>query len=168
MAKTAQRELRDVLGSFVTGVTVITALDHDSTPRGCTVNSFSSVSLDPPIILWSQRLVSRSFATFQQAEFFAINILAEDQQSLSDRFAGDASDKFATVQWSPGLYGSPLLDGCVAHLECRRIGQQNCGDHVVYFGMIEALKRVPKKPLVFGGGRYLSVAPREAEAASLT
>ena len=115
------RALRDVLGAFVTGVTVITALDEAGTPYGLTANSFSSVSLDPPLVLWSQALTAPSHPVFRAADRFAINILACDQVEISNRFARAADRKFEGVPVRVGLGGLPLLEGCAAYLECRKI-----------------------------------------------
>jgi len=152
------RALRDTLGTFVTGVTVITTRDADGTPHGLTVNSFSSVSLDPPLVLWSQSSAAPSHAVFRAASHFAVNILAEDQLELSARFAR-RGDKFGAGGWRAGLAGTPLLEGCVAWLECRLLETHAGGDHRVFIGHVERLEHTTRRPLVFGGGRYLSVHP---------
>lgn len=123
------RELRNVLGAFVTGVTVITALDRDGRPHGLTANSFSSVSLDPPLILWSQSLASPSHPVFLEAERFVVNILADDQVAVSKHFARGGDDKFAGCETRPGLGGVPLIAGCAAYLECRRIAATAARPH---------------------------------------
>src|SRR5271156_5903335 len=129
----AKMELRHVLGAFVTGVTVMTTLDEDGRPQGCTVNSFSSVSLAPPLVLWSQALNARSAIAFQKAERFVVNILAEDQTAISNRFASNIADKFEGLEWMKGIGGMPILDGCAAYLECSKHSSYPGGDHVVYF-----------------------------------
>lgn len=160
------RELRQVLGSFVTGVTVITTVDGDGKPHGLTANSFSSVSLDPPLILWSQSLSAPSHQVFNTSERFAVNILADDQLDISNRFAKGGVDKFAGIPVEVGLAGVPLLGGCAAHLECRRVHAYPGGDHVVFIGEVERIQRHSRQPLVFGGGRYLvahahDIGPRQ-------
>lgn len=149
------RSLRQVLGAFVTGVTVITTVDADGRPHGLTANSFSSVSLDPPLILWSQSLTAPSHPVFRSADRFVVNILADDQVEVSNRFARGGADKFAGCKTSPGLGGVPLIEGCAAYLECRRIDSFPGGDHVVFLGQVERIERTGRQPLVFGGGRYL-------------
>lgn len=155
------RELRQVLGAFVTGVTVITTLDRQGKPHGLTANSFSSVSLDPPLILWSQSLASPSHPVFREADRFVVNILADDQVDISNRFARGGADKFAGCQTDPGLGGVPLIRGCAAYLECRRIDSFPGGDHVVFLGEVERIERSGSQSLVFGGGRYLVAQPHD-------
>jgi flavin reductase (DIM6/NTAB) family NADH-FMN oxidoreductase RutF/DNA-binding IclR family transcriptional regulator len=154
-------ELRQVLGAFVTGVTVITALDKDGKPHGLTANSFTSVSLDPPLILWSQSLTAPSHPVFREAERFVVNILADDQVEVSKRFARGGADKFAGCRTQPGLGGVPLIGGCAAYLECRKIDSFPGGDHVVFLGEVERTERTGRQPLVFGGGRYLVAQPHD-------
>lgn len=148
------RALRDALGSFATGVTVVTALDPDGRAIGLTVNSFNTVSLDPPLILWSLSLDSPNLEAFRQASHFAVNVLAVDQQAISERFAQRNSDKFFDIDWREGRGGTPLLDGCCAVLECRNEIQHAGGDHLIFIGRIEGCSRMDKAPLVFHGGRY--------------
>lgn len=155
MASFDQRELRNVLGSFVTGVTIVTTLDGDGKPLGVTANSFSSVSLEPPLILWSQALTARSFPAFRDSERFVINILAEDQAHVSQRFAKAGEDKFAGVAVREGIGKLPLIDGCTAYLECRKVATYPGGDHAVFIGHVENIELRERKPLAFGGGRYM-------------
>jgi flavin reductase (DIM6/NTAB) family NADH-FMN oxidoreductase RutF/DNA-binding IclR family transcriptional regulator len=149
------RELRQVLGSFVTGVTVITTVDAQGKPHGLTVNSFSSVSLDPPLILWSQSLTAPSHPVFRDAERFVVNILADDQVQISNQFARARDDKFAGCEIDTGIGGVPLIRGSAAYLECRRMDSFRGGDHMVFLGQVERIERTGRHPLVFGGGRYL-------------
>jgi flavin reductase (DIM6/NTAB) family NADH-FMN oxidoreductase RutF/DNA-binding IclR family transcriptional regulator len=158
------RELRQVLGSFVTGVTVITTIDAEGRQHGLTANSFSSVSLDPPLVLWSQSKSAPSHPVFSTAERFVVNILADDQVEVSNRFARGGADKFAGAQVRPGLGGVPLIEGCAAHLECRRVHSYPGGDHVVFIGEVERIERHPRQPLVFGGGKYLVAQAHDAGA----
>lgn len=155
------RELRRVLGSFVTGVTVITTIDPDGRAWGLTANSFSSVSLDPPLVLWSQATQAPSHAVFANAERFAINILAEDQIELSNRFATSGIDKFSGVEISSGTGGVPLLQGCSAWLECKMASRLPGGDHVIFVGEVQAIRRSERRPLVFGSGQYLVADPHD-------
>ncbi|HYF16780.1 MAG TPA: flavin reductase family protein [Ramlibacter sp.] len=156
------RELRQVLGSFVTGVTVITTVDAQGRRWGLTANSFTSLSLDPPLILWNQSVTAPSHPVFRDAQRFAVNILAEDQVELSRRFASAATDKFAGVATSEGLGGIPLVEGCAAWLECSREAVLPGGDHAVFIGRVERMDRRGRPPLVFGQGRYLKAMPHEA------
>lgn len=156
--------LRQVLGAFVTGVTVITTVDRAGRPHGLTANSFSSVSLDPPLILWSQSLTAPSHPVFREAERFAVNILADDQVEVSNRFARGGGDKFAGCETRMGLGGVPLIAGCAAYLECRRMDSFPGGDHVVFLGQVDRIERTARQPLVFGGGRYLVAQPHDLGA----
>ena len=158
------RELRQVLGSFVTGVTVITTLDASGKPHGLTVNSFSSVSLDPPLVLWSQSLTAPSHPVFRDAERFVVNILADDQVAISNQFARGKDDKFAGLVTDTGLGGVPLIRGSAAYLECRRMDCFRGGDHMVFLGQVERIERTGRQPLVFGGGRYLVAQPHDLGA----
>lgn len=155
------RELRQVLGSFVTGVTVVTTIDSEGKPHGLTANSFSSVSLDPPLILWIQSRSAPSHPVFRTCERFAINILADEQIDISNRFAKPSADKFAGIPTHAGVGGVPLIDGSTAHLECRLVNCYPGGDHVVLIGEVERIKRHPRQPLVFGGGKYMVAQPHD-------
>ncbi|VTU27280.1 p-hydroxyphenylacetate 3-hydroxylase, reductase component [Variovorax sp. PBS-H4] len=150
-----KRELRNVLGAFTTGVTIITTRDSEGKAHGLTANSFSSVSLDPPLVLWSQSVGSTSFCAFNGGEHFAINILADDQIGLSNRFAKSGADKFAGVACTDGVGGVPVLAGTAAHLECTKIAAYPGGDHVVYLGRVERIGCSGRRPLAFYGGRYM-------------
>jgi flavin reductase (DIM6/NTAB) family NADH-FMN oxidoreductase RutF/DNA-binding IclR family transcriptional regulator len=150
-----KRELRNVLGAFTTGVTIVTTRDANGTTHGLTANSFSSVSLDPPLVLWSQSLGSSSYAAFRDAEHFAINILADDQIAISNRFAKSGVDKFTGIVWAEGVGHVPVLAGTAAHLECSKVAAYPGGDHVVYLGRVERIGRSGRRPLAFSGGRYM-------------
>jgi len=150
-----QRELRDVLGAYLTGVTVVTTVDSAGQLHGVTANSFSSVSLDPPLVLWSQALAAKSFPVFRDGARFVVNILAEDQIDISNRFAKAGTDKFAGVKVRMGLDGLPILDDCSAHLECVKVATYPGGDHAVFLGRVEKIHHARRKPLAFGGGRYM-------------
>lgn len=148
--------LRGALGRFATGVTIISCLDAASGQRvGITANSFSALSLEPPLVLWSLRCASASLAAFEQASHFAINVLAEGQIGLSRRFAsGKEPDKFGEGQWSEGLGGAPVLAGCTAVFECENVSRQVAGDHVLFVGRVRRLADAALPPLLFHGGRY--------------
>jgi 4-hydroxyphenylacetate 3-hydroxylase, reductase component len=148
-----QRAFRRTLGQFATGVTVITTkLGEDL--FAITANSFSSVSLSPPMVLWSLRKESRSLAAFQQSDRFAINILAADQIELSSHFSRAATDKFASCVWQEGIGGVPLLDDVAAQFECRRAAQYDGGDHVIFLGHVEYFRCFDRAALLFAQGRY--------------
>ena len=151
------RELRNTLGTFATGVTIVTTRAPDKTPVGLTVNSFSSVSLDPPLVLWSLAKTSRTLEVFTTQPHWAVNILAEDQEALSNRFASAGEDKFAGVDIEDGAGGAPLLPGCTARLECRTVFQYEGGDHVILVGEVLSFEREDRRPLVFHGGRYARI-----------
>ena len=156
------RQLRRVLGRFFTGVTVITTVDESGMPKGVTANSFTSVSLDPPLILWNQAISSDSHQAFLNAEHFAIHILADNQITLCQRFAKSGPDKFDGVAITNGLGGVPLLEGCCAVLECSRFATHPGGDHVVFIGKVERLSCNDRSPLLFGDGQYMTARPYEA------
>jgi len=149
------RSFRDALGLFVTGVTVITARNEDGVPFGVTANSFNSVSMDPPLILWSLSRSSRNLKAFQSARHFCVHILREDQSALSRRFAMSDVDKFEGMEFEPGEGGVPILPGSAARLECRTYAQHDGGDHVIFLGeVIRIAADHDARPLLFHGGRY--------------
>jgi flavin reductase (DIM6/NTAB) family NADH-FMN oxidoreductase RutF len=166
------RALRSVLGTFVTGVTVITTLDDEQRRHGLTANSFSSVSLDPPLILWCQALASPSHPTFRAARRFAVNILAEDQVEVATRFARSDVDRFAGVPVRDGLEGVPLIEGCAAWLECETVAVMPGGDHAVFLARVDRMLPSDRAPLAFGRGRYLGTHPlpdaRRAQPSQVT
>jgi 4-hydroxyphenylacetate 3-hydroxylase, reductase component len=145
---------RRTLGTFATGVVVVTASGQRR--AGLTVNSFSSVSLDPPLVLWSLRLDAPSRPVFEDASHFAVNILAENQTSLANRFATPHPDKFAGVACVEGMGGTVLLDGCVAHLECSRELSYPGGDHLILIGRVRRFVAWERAPLVFCKGAFRS------------
>ncbi|QID16433.1 flavin reductase family protein [Nitrogeniibacter mangrovi] len=155
----SQRALRDSLGMFATGITVVTARAPDGTPVGLTVNSFNSVSLDPPLIVWSLASHLPSVAVFSHCEYYAINVLAEDQQHLSQRFATRDIDKFAGLELRDGLGGAPLLDGCCAWFECRNTTLHDGGDHLMFVSEVTRHTHEAKPPLIYFGGRYRQLKP---------
>ena len=148
------REYRHALGRFATGITVVTARDAAGRPVGLTVNSFNSVSLDPPLIVWSLAQHSPTRTTFEHCSHFAVNVLAHDQEWLSRQFAARVADRFAGVDFVDGAGGAPLLQGCCAWFECHNQAQYPGGDHVVFLGRVERYARRELPPLVYHGGSY--------------
>ena len=147
-------EFRRVMSCFVTGVTVVTTVDARGAKVGLTVNSFNSLSLDPPLVLWSLGLGSPLLPVFEESSHFAVNVLSEDQVDVSQRFALRAVDKFSDLKVRPGLGGAPLLPDCVAWIECRRHVQQRHGDHMLFIGEVERMACGPGRPLLFMHGHY--------------
>jgi flavin reductase (DIM6/NTAB) family NADH-FMN oxidoreductase RutF/DNA-binding MarR family transcriptional regulator len=147
------RGFRRALGHFATGVTIVTA-QCDGQLAGMTANSFSSVSLDPPLILWSIGKSSQSLSLFEKADCFAINVLASDQMDLASRFARSGVDKFVGVQWHPGVGGAPCLPGASATFECTKHAVIDAGDHFVWLGKVERYSRAQREPLLFSHGRF--------------
>ena len=148
------RSLRNALGRFTTGVTIVTTLDAQGRWIGLTANSFNALSLEPPLVLWSLRCVSPSVAAFADAPRFAVNVLGEAQVDLSRRFASPVEDKFAEGLWAAGLGGVPVLAGSAAVFECERLSQQLAGDHMLFIGRVAAIAESPVPPLLFQAGHY--------------
>lgn len=146
--------LRGALGRFATGVTLVTCLDLQGRPVGLTVNSFGALSLEPPLVLWSLRLVSPSLAAFDAARHFAVNVLGEAQVDLSRRFASPVADKFAEGEWHAGEGGVPVLNESAAVFQCEAIGRQDAGDHRLFIGRVLRYHDGGLPPLVFHAGRY--------------
>ena len=146
--------LRSALGRFTTGVTIVTCVDAAGERIGLTANSFQALSLEPPLVLWSLRSSSPSLAAYQQARFFAVNVLGEAQVDLSRRFATRHHDRFAEGVWAPGSTGAPVLAGCTAVFECELVSQQIVGDHLLFIGRVLATSESPVPPLLFQAGHY--------------
>ena len=151
--------MRSALGRFATGVTIVTCRAADGSPVGLTVSSFNALSLTPPLVLWSLRDVSPQMAAFMAAPGFAVNVLAADQQALSQRFAGRDEDRFALGRWTPGAHGAPVLAGCAAVFECSTASQQDGGDHRLFIGRVLACRDAELAPLVYQAGRYRQLGP---------
>jgi len=150
-------DFRAALGMFATGVTVVTARRADGTLVGLTANSFNSVSLQPPLVLWSLSRSAGSMPAFERGSHYAINILAASQHALAERFASKTADRFADVAFRDGAAGAPLLDGAVAVFECFNRSQYEEGDHVIFVGEVEHCSWRPGvPPLIFHGGRYFT------------
>lgn len=145
------RAYRQSLGSFPTGITVMTAA-HDAQRVGLTANSFGSVSLDPPLVLWSLRTESLSLPVYRQAEHFGVNVLAWHQQDISQRFATPAADRFDGVEVTEGATGAPLISGCAVQYECHLVHEFTTGDHVVLIGEVLRYRNFHREPLIFFRG----------------
>jgi 3-hydroxy-9,10-secoandrosta-1,3,5(10)-triene-9,17-dione monooxygenase reductase component len=149
-----KRAFRNALGAFTTGVTVVTTRDAGGRDVGLTVNSFNSVSLEPPLVLWSLARSSASLPAFMQAEHFAVHILAADQEPMSNLFAQRGADKFAGIALARGEGGVPLLPGCAARFSCRTAFRYEGGDHEIFVGEVLAFEAFERAPLVFHKGGY--------------
>lgn len=147
-------EFKRALSHWASGVAVMTARDTDGAPVGLTATSFASLSLEPPLILFCLGVDSTSRDAFVAAQGFAVHMLAEEQEALSNRFAAKGGDKFAGLRWSEGRWGAPLLEGCLAVLECRTHSQVPEGDHIVMVGAVEALHVHGGQPLLYFGAAY--------------
>jgi len=159
---TDTRALRNALGCYATGIAVITAQGSDGSLAGVTVNSFASVSLEPPLVLWSLSLYSPSLAAFQHCHHYAINILAADQIEHSQRFSrpADASgSKFAGLAFDTSPSGAPLLRDACAWFECRNETRHPGGDHLIFIGLVEAFQRTDRAPLLYHAGQYRTLQP---------
>lgn len=152
MTRFDPRSYRDALGQFATGVTIVTTRGPDGVPVGVTANSFNSVSLDPPLVLWSLSKNSRSMAAFEASDHFAVHILAADQDALSNRFASRAEDKFEGM--AVNADGPPLIEGCTARLICATRHRYEGGDHVIMVGEVLEYESEAKPPLLFHEGGY--------------
>ncbi|MBR0688975.1 flavin reductase family protein [Bradyrhizobium manausense] len=148
------RDFRNALGTYGTGVTIITATAADGKPYGITCNSFASVSLNPPLVLWSLGVYSSSLTVFQNASHFTVHVLGTSQQALANQFAKSSEDKFAGVDWTPGLGNAPVLAESVASFQCRSVNRYYGGDHVIFLGAVEAYTYNSREPLLFARGGY--------------
>ena len=149
-----QLELRNALGSFATGVTIITTLGKNGQKVGMTANSFNSVSLTPPLILWSIGKSTNCFEDFMAAEAFAVHVLAEDQQDLSNRFATTGIDRFAELECTKGFLGTPILPHYSACFQCKMSHQYEGGDHIIMLGEVIEFNDNQHQPLLFHRGNY--------------
>src|SRR5438128_9788608 len=148
------RDFRNALGTHATGVTIITAAASDGKPYGLTCNSFASVSLNPPLILWSLGMFSQGLSVFQNASHFAVNVLGASQQALAKKFATPSEDKFAGVEWTAGLGQAPVLADSVANFQCRAVDRYYGGDHVIFLGAVEAYAYNRQESLLFARGSF--------------
>src|SRR3954447_8613688 len=148
------RDFRNALGTYATGVTIITAAGMDGKPYGLTCNSFASVSLNPPLVLWSLVLYSSSLSVFQNAGHFGVNVLGASQQALANKFAKSSEDKFVGVEWAPGVGNAAILRNSVANFQCRAVSRYCGGDHVIFLGAVEGYAYNRGEPLLFARGGY--------------
>lgn len=157
------RVLRSALGQFTTGVAIVTTAGADGRPLGLTINSFSSVSLAPPIVSWNLQQRSANRRSFLEAKYFAINVLSSSQKTLSRCFAtNDVADRFSGLNWRPGIGEVPLIEGALAWFECRMVSTQAVGDHELFLGQVlKCFSQSEELPLVYWQGRYrqLGAAP---------
>lgn len=153
-------EFRTALGMFATGVTIVTARAPDGTLVGLTANSFNSVSLNPPLVLWSLSQAASSMAAFRTGSHYAINILGASQQALAQRFASRHADRFADVAFVEGASGAPLLSDTVASFECFNRSRYVEGDHVIFVGEVERCSyQTGQSPLLYHGGKFYTEHP---------
>lgn len=151
------REFRDAMGCFATGITVVTAKSKDGEKVGCTANSFSSVSLDPPLVLWAIAKNANSYDTFMEAEHFAIHVLHSGQEDVSRLFATKDADKFGQIAWTEGQGGTPLLDDYSVRLECTTEYLYEGGDHIIIVGRVFEMANPDVEPLGFYQGKYAKI-----------
>jgi flavin reductase (DIM6/NTAB) family NADH-FMN oxidoreductase RutF len=153
-------EFRHALGMFATGVTIITASAADGRLIGLTASSFNSVSLQPPLVLWSLSRAAGSLMALSSGSHYAINILAADQKALAERFASMEKDRWSGVEFTQGAGGAPLLVGAVASFECFNRSRYDEGDHVIFVGEVEHCShREGASPLLFHGGKFYTEHP---------
>lgn len=159
MAAPEALRLREALGHFVTGVAVIATHDGGA-PHGLTANSFSSVSLEPPLVLFSLSRTADCFDVFEVSSYFAVNVLRANQEVLSNLFASKDAGKWNGVRWTPGRGGCPLIEDAIATFECRVANRHEGGDHVIYVGEVLGfeVREDGGAPLAFFRGRYTGIA----------
>ncbi|MFY7777060.1 MAG: flavin reductase family protein [Elstera sp.] len=154
------RDFRNALGNFATGIAIVTTRDADGQPVGCTINSFASVSLEPPLISFCLDRKAGTFTAFQTHSHFALHFLAANQEELSRRFAKAGEDRFGDLQPIRGLGDVPVLPGCLAHFECSVFDRIDAGDHVLILGQVEKLQAGSDlPPLLYFRGRYAHLTP---------
>jgi flavin reductase (DIM6/NTAB) family NADH-FMN oxidoreductase RutF len=158
-----ERQFRDALAQFATGVTVIAARRPDGRYAGFTANSFNSVSLLPPLVVWSLHRRADNLAAFENAKRYAINVLAHAQVDLARRFSRPHTDRFEGVSFRLGAADAPLIEGCIAWFECRHHAMHRAGDHVLFIGQVESCERRDGVGLVFQHGRYGATAKTGAK-----
>jgi flavin reductase (DIM6/NTAB) family NADH-FMN oxidoreductase RutF len=156
----SKSEFRTALGMFATGVTIVTGRAPDGTLVGLTANSFNSVSMSPPLVLWSLAQTAGSMAAFSTGSHYAINILSADQQALARQFSAKDVDRFAGVLYHLGSAGAPLIDGAAATFECFNRSRYEEGDHVIFVGEVERCDtRAGASPLLYHGGKFYAEHP---------
>jgi len=152
-----KNQLRQVMGHFATGVTIITTFNKDGQMHGLTANAFTSVSLEPPLLLISVDKKAESYPAFEESKVFTVNILADEQEALSRKFAVSGGNKFEGVAYRKGGNGAAILDGTLAHIECTLYATYEGGDHTLYLGEIQEAEVREGKPLVFYRGGYRAI-----------
>lgn len=157
MTELDPKALRRAFGSFMTGVTIVTALDDDGTPVGFTANSFSSVSLDPPLLLVCPAKSLSSFEIFEKCEHFHVSVLAYDQQAASNTFASNNDDRFSQIDWQSDCHGCPKIIGAIASFSCQRDRSIDAGDHIILLGKVIEFESQDKQGLGYGVGGYFSL-----------
>ncbi|WP_029527750.1 flavin reductase family protein [Polaromonas glacialis] len=156
------KDFRRALGMFATGVTIVTTNAADGTPVGITANSFNSVSLDPPMVLWSLANNSRSLPAFSGSEFWNVHVLSNEQEALSNRFARPSEDKFAGLALDTQASGAPLLPGCSARFQCKNAFKYDGGDHTIFVGEVVQYDSCTLPPLLYVTGSYALAARKAA------
>jgi len=151
------KAFRRALGNFATGVTIITTRTSDGTNIGVTASSFNSLSMDPPLILWSSMKETPSCKAFESASHFAVNILSSDQMEMSNRFARQQEDKFEGVEWQEGIGGAPIFPECAGRFQCEAYDKLDGGDHWIFVGKVLAFDDFGRSPLCFHQGSYSMV-----------
>lgn len=161
MQAKAKTDYRRALSQFATGVTIVTTRAADGRPAGLTVNSFNSVSLEPPLVLWSLALKASSLEAFRACRYYAVNVLAAGQLEAAKTFADPKADRFGAVAWHEGPFDMPVIDGAVASLIVANRSQHLEGDHVILVGEVATYDAPGGAPLIFHDGRYISQATEE-------
>ncbi len=151
--------LRRALGKFATGIAIVTTEAENGKREGLTINSFASVSLDPPLVLWSLKREAPSIETFIASGKFIINILSADQADLSTHFARPQEDKFADIDHAPGENGCPQFPDCLAQFECETVDVLDGGDHAIFLGKVNKFAENSGMPLIYSEGRYCHILP---------
>lgn len=150
--------LRKSLGCFPTGVVVVTTLGDNGAPVGMTINSFSSVSLEPPLVLWSIALNAPSLGAFRRHPGFTLNFLSDRQKTVGKQFATPSRDKFKGIEWRAGYEGTPILNNSMAVVQCKTYQVYEGGDHEIFLGEVVEFESTDKKPLVFHCGQFVELA----------
>lgn len=158
MSEFDTREFRNALGAFATGVTVVTTRAPEGHAVGLTATSFNSVSMEPPLVLWSLQRISEQFEAFRESDGFAVHVLTEGQVALSQRFAAKDIDRFADLGVIEGLNGLPLLPDCAAVFQCRKFAEYDGGDHIIFVGEVLAFQYADSTGLAFYRGGYAGLS----------
>ena len=153
MGEFSERELRDAMGCFATGVTIVTTMT-DRGPLGMTVSSFATVSLDPPLVLWSPARKSARFPAFEAASHFHVHVLSAGQRELAEIFAKSGIEAFDDLEYTLGIGETPLLEGCTARFECSHAAGHDGGDHLIVVGEVLRISACKKPSLLYYRGDY--------------